>query len=108
MTAAEIARALRAIDERIATLAAERERLAREFARMVVRMTDPKPSDVAAEAVVWSLVADVARERKDEARAWLSNHMGPDAAAVKAVANGETIGRATWIEGKDTLAVVDP
>jgi hypothetical protein len=66
-----------------------------------------KPSDAAAEAVVYALIADVAKDRKDEARAWLNNHMGPDAAAVKAVANGENIGRATWIEGKETLAVFD-
>jgi hypothetical protein len=65
-------------------------------------------SDAAAEAVVYALVADVAKERKDEARAWLNQQMGPDAAAVKAVANGENIGRATWVEGKENLAVVDP
>jgi hypothetical protein len=68
---------------------------------------DQKPSDVASHAVIWSLVADVAKENKDAARAWLSQHMGPDAAAVKAVANGENIGRATWVEGKETLAVFD-
>lgn len=67
-----------------------------------------KPSDAAAEAAVWSLIADVAIERKDAAKAWLLNHMGPDVAAVKAIANGETVGRASWVESKDTLAVVDP
>ncbi|OCB57667.1 hypothetical protein A5677_17030 [Mycobacterium malmoense] len=62
-------------------------------------------SDAAAEATVWGLIADVAEERKDAARAWLANHMGPDAAAVKAIANGETIGRATWVEPKDSVTV---
>lgn len=69
---------------------------------------DQKPSDIAAQAVVWSLIADVAKEHKDEARAWLTNNMGPDMAAVKAVANGETIGRATWIESKPTVVVQLP
>jgi hypothetical protein len=70
-------------------------------------MSWEKLSDAAAEAVVWSLIADVAKERKDEARAWLNHRMGEDAAAVKAIANGETIGRANWVDGKAALAVVD-
>ncbi|OIN80193.1 hypothetical protein [Mycobacterium malmoense] len=70
-------------------------------------MSWEKLSDAAAEAVVWSLIADVAKERKDAARAWLNNRMGADAAAVKAIANGETIGRANWVDGKSVLAVVD-
>lgn len=67
-----------------------------------------KPSDVAAHAVVWALIADVAKEHKDAARAQLTQLMGPDAAAVKAVANGTHVGRATWVEGKDALTVVNP
>lgn len=66
-----------------------------------------KPSDVAAQAVVWGLIESTAKLRKDEARAWLNNHMNADAAAVKAVANGETIGRATWVEPKQAMTVVD-
>lgn len=67
-----------------------------------------KPSDAAAEAVLWGILETAAKNRKDEARAWLTDRMGPDVAAVKAVANGETVGRATWVEGKETMAVVDP
>lgn len=54
---------------------------------------------------MYGLIADFAKARKDEARAWLNDHMGPDAAAVKAVANGETIGRATWVEPEDSVVV---
>ncbi len=68
-------------------------------------MSWEKLSDAAAEATVWGLIADVAKERKDAARVWLAQQMGPDAAAVKAVANGETIGRATWVEPKDSVTV---
>ncbi|KZS63063.1 hypothetical protein PJN91_17210 [Mycobacterium kansasii] len=66
-----------------------------------------KLSDIAAQAVVWALIADVAKEHKDAARARLTELMGADAAAVKAVANGADIGRATWVEGKPKPAVVD-
>lgn len=64
-------------------------------------------SDAAAEAVLWSILADVAKERKDAARAWLTNRMGADAAAVKAIANGQNVGRANWVDGRETLAVTD-
>lgn len=66
-----------------------------------------KLSDAAAEAVVFALVADWATEHKDAARAWLLKHMGPDAAAVKAVANGQDVGRATWVEGKPKPVIID-
>lgn len=70
-------------------------------------MSERKLSDIAAEAVVWSLVADVAKERKDAARTELANRMGPEAVAVKAVANGTDVGRATWVEGKPKPVVTD-
>lgn len=71
-------------------------------------MSWDKPSDAAAEAVLWGILETAAKNRKDEARAWLTNRMGPDMAAVKAVANGETIGRATWVEPVQQYTVVDP
>lgn len=71
-------------------------------------MTGEKLSDIAAHAVVWSLIADAAKEHKDAARARLTERMGADAAAVKAVANGTHVGRATWVEGKEAIAVVNP
>jgi len=71
-------------------------------------MTERKLSDIAAEAVVFSLVADVAKTRKDEARAELASRMGAETLAVKAVANGNDIGRASWVEGKSKLAVTHP
>jgi hypothetical protein len=64
-------------------------------------------SEAAGHAAVWALIADVAEEHKDEARAWLTAKMGPDAAAVKAIANGTHVGRVTWTEGTPKLAVVD-
>lgn len=70
-------------------------------------MSDRKLSDVAAEAVVWSLVADVAKERKDAARTELTHRMGPEAIAVKAVANGTDVGRASWVEGKPKPVVTN-
>jgi hypothetical protein len=65
-------------------------------------------SHVAAEAVVWALIADVAKERKDAARAWLADHMGADSLAVAAIAQGVTVGRASLAGGKTTLTVTDP
>lgn len=70
-------------------------------------MDELKPSDVAAEAAVWGLVETEAKKRKDEARAWLADRMGPDLLAVSAVANGETVGRASYVEGKTSLKVTD-
>lgn len=64
-------------------------------------------SNLAAEAVIWALICDVAKQHKDHLREVLTSRMGSDAAAVKAVANGVTVGRATWVESKDTLAVTD-
>lgn len=66
-----------------------------------------KPSDVAAQAVIWALIADAAKDHKDAARAWLTKHMGADAAAVKAIANGTDVGRASWVEGKPKPVVTD-
>lgn len=71
-------------------------------------MPEPKPSDVAAEAAVWGLVETEAKKRKDEARAWLAERMGPDLLAVSAIANGETVGRASFVQGKTTPKVTDP
>lgn len=70
-------------------------------------MSWDRPSDAAAEAVLWGILESAAKARKDEARAWLTKRMGPDAAAVKAIAGGETIGRATWVEPNPALTVVD-
>lgn len=70
-------------------------------------MSWDKPSDAAAEAAVWSLIESEAKKRKDEARAWLTERMGPDLLAVKAVANGQDVGRASYVEGKPTLKVID-
>jgi hypothetical protein len=70
-------------------------------------VTEQKPSEVAAKAAVWGLIEVEAKKHKDDARAWLHRRMGVDNAAVKAVANGETIGTASWVEGKQTLAVTD-
>lgn len=67
-----------------------------------------KPSDVAAEAAVWGLIESEAKRRKDEARAWLTEHMGPDLLAVSAVANGQTVGRASYVQGKTQPVVTDP
>jgi hypothetical protein len=67
-----------------------------------------KLSDIAAQAVVWALVSDVAKEHKDAARSRLTGLMGADAAAVKAIANGTDVGRATWVEGKPKPMVVNP
>lgn len=65
-------------------------------------------SDAAAAAVVWSLISEVAGERKDEARKWLADHMGPEALAAKAIANGNDIGKASWVEGKPKPVVTNP
>lgn len=67
-----------------------------------------KISDAAAEAVVYALISEVAGERKDEARKWLAEHMGPEALAAKAIANGNDIGKASWVEGKPKPAVTNP
>lgn len=66
-----------------------------------------KPSDAAAEAAVWGLIETEAKKRKDEARAWLTEQMGPDLLAVSAVVNGETVGRATYVQGKTSPLIVD-
>lgn len=66
-----------------------------------------KLSDAAAAAVVWSLISEVAGERKDEARKWLADHMGPEALAAKAIANGNDIGKASWVEVKPKPVVTD-
>ncbi|OBH08940.1 hypothetical protein [Mycobacterium sp. E1747] len=71
-------------------------------------MSYEKLSDAAAAAVVWSLISDVAAERKDEARKWLAEHMGPEALAAKAIANGSDIGKASWVEGKPKPVVANP
>lgn len=67
-----------------------------------------KPSDVAAEAAVWGIIEAEAKKRKDDARAWLADRMGPDLLAVSAVSNGETVGRASYVNGKTAPKVVDP
>lgn len=57
---------------------------------------------------MWGLIETEAKKRKDEARAWLAERMGPNLLAVSAVANGQTVGRASYVEGKTALKVVDP
>lgn len=71
-------------------------------------MSELKLSDVAAEAVVWGLIESVAKDRKDTAREWLAQHMGPEALAAKAIANGNDIGKASWVEGKPKPVVTNP
>lgn len=66
-----------------------------------------KPSDAAAEAAVWGLIETEAKKRKDEARAWLTEQMGPDLLAVRAVANGKDVGRASWVDAKLAFKVTD-
>ena len=71
-------------------------------------MSWAKPSDAAAEAAVWGLLEQEAKARKDAARAWLTERMGPDLLAVKAIANGQDVGRASYVEGKAKFKVTDP
>jgi hypothetical protein len=66
-----------------------------------------KPSDAAAEAAIWGLVESEAKKRKDAARRWLTEHMGPDLLAVKAIANGVDVGRVSFVEPKTELKVTD-
>jgi hypothetical protein len=70
-------------------------------------VTEPKLSDIAAQAVMWGLLETLAKERKDEARIALTKRMGPEAVAVQAIANGANVGRASWVEGKDKPVVVN-
>lgn len=70
-------------------------------------MSFEKLSDAAAAATIWSIIADVAKERKDEARAFLTGRMSDDVAAVKAIANGHNVGRANWVDGKTSVVVAD-
>lgn len=70
-------------------------------------MTDQPLSEVAGEAAVWGIIETEAKIRKDEARAELARRMGPETLAVKAVANGHNVGRASWVEGSPKLVVVD-
>lgn len=79
-----------------------------DFQKDAPVIDEPKPSDVAAEAAVWGLIESEAKKRKDEARAWLAERMGPDLLAVSAVANGQTVGRASYVQGKTTPKVTDP
>lgn len=67
-----------------------------------------KLSDAAAVAVVYGLISDVAKERKDQARSWLTSRMGPETLAAKAIANGNDVGRVTWVEGKPKPVVTNP
>lgn len=70
-------------------------------------MSYDKLSDAAAAAVVWALIADAAKENKDAARSWLTERMGPELLAAKAIANGNDVGRVTWVEGKPKPVVTD-
>jgi len=66
-----------------------------------------KPAEAAAEAAVWGALEAEAKKRKDAAREYLLGQMGPDLLAVKAVVNGTTVGRATFVEGKSEFKVTD-
>ena len=70
-------------------------------------MSELKPSEVAAEAVMWGLLESEAKARKDAARAWLAERMGPELLAVKAIADGRDVGKATFTDGRRELKVVD-
>lgn len=70
-------------------------------------MSGEKLSDIAAEAVMWGLIESVAKERKDTAREQLKLRMGAETLAVKALANGTDVGRASWVEGKPKPVVTN-
>lgn len=66
------------------------------------------PRDAAAEAVVWALIEDVAKERKEEARNWVAERLREDSSkGVEAVANGQIIGSVSRAKDKMKLDVND-
>lgn len=66
------------------------------------------PRDAAAEAVVYALIEDVAKERKEEARNWVANHLREDSSkGVDAIANGKIIGSVTRSKDSTKLDVND-
>lgn len=70
----------------------------------VVRWEHPR--DAAAEAVVYALIEDVAKERKEEARAWVAKHLREDSSkGVDAIANGQIIGSVTRSKDSEKLDV---
>jgi hypothetical protein len=66
------------------------------------------PRDAAAEAVVYALIEDIAKERKEAARAWVAKHLREDSSrGVDAVANGQIIGSVTRSKDSEKLDVAD-
>lgn len=71
-------------------------------------MSYEKLSDAAAAAVVWALIEDVAKERKEEARLWVADSLRDESLkGVDAVANGEVIGSVTRSKDSEKLDVND-
>ena len=67
-----------------------------------------KPRDAAAEAVVWASIEEVAKERKEEAREFVAEHLRAESMrGVDAVAGGEVIGSVTRSKDRDVVDVVD-
>jgi hypothetical protein len=66
------------------------------------------PRDAAAEAVVYALIEDVAKERKEEARQWVANHLREDSSkGFDAVAKGKVIGSVTRSKDSEKLDILD-
>jgi hypothetical protein len=66
------------------------------------------PRDAAAEAVVYALIEDVAKERKEAARGWVAKHLREDSSkGVDAIANGQIIGSVTRSKDSEKLDVAD-
>jgi len=67
-----------------------------------------KPRDAAAEAVVWALIEDFAKARKEAARNWVGEHLRAESMkGVDAVANGSVIGSVTRSKDREVRDVLD-
>lgn len=64
-------------------------------------------SDAAAEAVGWQIIEAEAKKRKDEARAWLLDHLDNEVSQTRAVVDGVEVGKATLTHGKTEPKVID-
>lgn len=66
------------------------------------------PRDAAAEAVVYALIEDVAKERKEEARQWVSDKLRQlSSKGFDAIANGKVIGSVTRSKDSEKLDILD-
>lgn len=70
-------------------------------------MSELKPSDVAGDALAWSVIETEAKARKEACRAWLTDHLGPDLLAVAAQVNGQQVGKASYSLGSPEFKVTD-